>query len=146
MGPFRIRATAAASGLLLVLGLGLTGCTAGGAGTGASAHGPVLAGEWTQTGSASMAAYQRATIDGDAIRVDWVLDGGRTTALYWAGTFEAPDGDGASTWVSKNDTDKTDMSRLASPDTTKSFTYERGEIRYTVAYMGVTTTVHLRRK
>ena len=106
---------------------------------------PDLTGEWVQVNSDSEDSYQTATITDDTITVNWVMPD--TTALYWAGSFEAPTtADEPYTWDSANDTEQTANALLASPDETKTFTYEDGQISYSVSAMGVTTTVKLEKK
>lgn len=106
---------------------------------------PDLKGEWEQTNKNSEDSYQTATITDDTITVNWVMPDSK--ALYWAGSFEAPTtADEPYTWESKNDTEQTSTAILASPDETKSFTYENGVISYEVSAMGVTTTVKLEKK
>ena len=97
-----------------------------------------LTGEWVQVNSNAEDSYQTATITDDTITVNWVMPD--TTALYWAGSFEPY------TWDSANDTEQTANALLASPDETKTFTYEDGQISYSVSAMGVTTTVKLEKK
>lgn len=104
-----------------------------------------LTGEWVQVNSNAEDSYQTATITDDTITVNWVMPD--TTALYWAGSFEAPTtADEPYTWDSANDTEQTANALLASPDETKTFTYEDGQISYSVSAMGVTTTVKLEKK
>ena len=106
---------------------------------------PDLTGEWTQVNNDTEDSYQTATITGDTITVNWVMPD--TTALYWAGSFEAPTtADEPYTWDSVNDTEQTANALLASPDETKTFTYEDGQISYSVSAMGVTTTIKLEKK
>lgn len=106
---------------------------------------PDLTGEWVQVNSDSEDSYQTATITADTITVNW--NASDTTALYWAGSFEAPTtADEPYTWDSANDTEQTANALLASPDETKTFTYEDGQISYSVSAMGVTTTVKLEKK
>lgn len=108
---------------------------------------PDLAGEWKQTNSSSEESWQSATINGDTIEVYWVTDSGDMTSLYWAGSFEAPNSaDDPYSWNSKNDHSKTDMSLLASVDDSKEFTYENGEISYSVSALGTTSTVKLEKE
>ncbi len=103
-----------------------------------------LTGEWEQSNKNSEDSYQTAMINDGTIEVYWVSDGGDTTSLYWAGTFEAPEaGVESYSWDSVNDTEKTDMALMASGDETKTFTYENGQISYSVTALGVTTTVRL---
>ena len=106
---------------------------------------PDLTGEWVQVNSDSEDSYQTATITDDTITVNW--NAPDTTALYWAGSFEAPTtADEPYSWDSANDTEQTANALLASPDETKTFTYEDGQISYSVSAMGVTTTVKLEKK
>lgn len=103
-----------------------------------------LTGEWKQTNSKSEDSWQAANITADTIEVYWVTDGGETSALYWAGTYVAPTtADEPYSWESINDKEKTGMALLASGDDTKKFTYEKGEISYSVSALGTTTTVKL---
>ena len=105
-----------------------------------------LTGEWEQSDENSEDSYQIATINEGTIEVYWVSDGGDTTSLYWAGTYEAPEaGVDSYSWDSVNDTEKTGMALMASGDETKTFTYENEQISYSVTALGVTTTVRLER-
>lgn len=105
-----------------------------------------LVGEWVQSNSESPDSYQAATISADSIEILWVSDGGETTALYWAGTYEVPTAPGAFEWDSQNDTEKTSAAMLASGDPTKTFSFDGETIRYEVSAMGVTKTVELERQ
>ena len=106
---------------------------------------PDLTGEWVQVNNDTEDSYQTATITADTITVNWVMPD--TTALYWAGSFEAPTtADEPYSWDSANDTEQTANALLASPDETKTFTYEDGQISYSVSAMGVTTTIKLEKK
>ena len=107
---------------------------------------PDLTGEWVQTNSNSEDSYQIATITADAIEIYWVSDGGDTKALYWAGTFAAPQSVGDYTWTSENDTEKTSMALLAATAETKDFTYSDGVISYEVEALGVSTVVKLEKQ
>lgn len=105
-----------------------------------------LVGEWKQTDSESEDNYQEAVVKDNTITVYWVTDG-ENKSLYWAGTYEAPqNADEPYSWDSSNDHDQTDNALLASRDEKKTFTYEKGQISYSMSAMGVTTTVHLERK
>ncbi|WP_235825307.1 hypothetical protein [Agromyces badenianii] len=148
----------AAAALVAVASLSLAACTsnAGGAGgtspdvsTEAAAipEQPAdLVGEWVQSNSESPDNYQAATISAGSIEVLWVSDGGDTTALYWAGTYEAPTAPGAFEWDSQNDTEKTSAAMLASADPTKTFSFDGETLRYEVSALGVTKTVELERQ
>lgn len=123
--------------IAMVAALALSGC-------GNSAEPPVLTGNWTQNNSNSDTSYQIATITEDTIEVYWYTTENDTKALYWAGTFVAPEtAEEPYTWDSANDTEKTSSALLASGDETKTFTYEDGQISYAVTALGVTTTVTL---
>lgn len=104
---------------------------------------PDLTGTWKQVDGNSEETYQEATISGDTIEIYWVSDGGDAKSLYWAGTYEAPTEDGAYSWDSVNDHEKTDSALLASGDDTKTFTYEDGILSYSASAMGTTTTVKM---
>lgn len=106
-----------------------------------------LSGEWKQTNSKSADSYQAATISGDEILINWVNDAESTTAIYWAGTYEAPTEDvDTYTWDSVNDTTQTENALLASSDPTKTFTYEGGKLKYELTAMGVTMTVEMEKQ
>ena len=128
--------------LVLILMLLLTAC--GGA---KSKTPPDLTGQWKQTNSNSEDSYQTASISGNEIEVYWYTESDQTSALYWAGTFEAPTtSDEPYTWDSINDKEKTSSAMLASGDDTKTFTYKDGQISYSVSALGVTSTVILEKQ
>lgn len=105
---------------------------------------PDLIGSWRQVDGSSADSYQIATITDDAIEVYWRMDAQDTTALYWAGSFQAPTTAAEPfSWTSSNDTARTGASPLASSDPSKVFTYEAGQISYDASAMGVTQTIHL---
>lgn len=107
-----------------------------------------LDGEWVQTNSESADSRQEAVIEGDAIAIYWVSDGGETRSLYWAGTVVEPVDvtvHDPYTWDSVNDVEQTSKAMLASGDDTKTFTYENGELIYEASAMGTTKSVHLER-
>jgi|GEM_PF-227363 hypothetical protein len=104
-----------------------------------------LTGEWKQVNNSSKDSYQAATISGDTIEVYWIDTD--TQSLYWAGTYVAPESSGQSySWDSVNDKDKTSSALLASGDDTKTFTYNDGQISYSVTAMGMTQTVKLEKQ
>lgn len=105
-----------------------------------------LDGTWKSVDNASEDSWQEATIDGDAITINWVSDNGDTKSLYWAGTVVEPTDetvDDTYTWESVNDTEQTGKALLASGDETKTFTYSNGQISYEASAMGTTKTVHM---
>ena len=106
-----------------------------------------LTGSWKQVNKSSEDSWQEAVIEDDTITINWVSDGGDTKSLYWAGTYEAPTDDTESySWVSENDTSKTDKSLLASTAETKDFKYDNGVLSYEATAMGTTTTVKMERQ
>lgn len=128
--------------MVLVLAVSLTAC-----GGGKKKDPPNLTGQWKQTNSDSPDSYQTATISGNTIEVFWYTESDQTSALYWAGTFDAPTTvDEPYIWNSVNDKEKTSTAMLASGDDTKTFTYESGKISYSVSALGVTTTVTLEKQ
>lgn len=105
---------------------------------------PDLTGTWKQDGFETAETYQEAIIDGDTITINWVTVEDNSKALYWAGTYIAPNtASDPYTWDSKNDHEQTDSAILASSDDTKTFTYSNGVLSYSVSAMGVTKTVEL---
>lgn len=128
--------------LVLILMLSLTAC-----GGTKPKDPPDLTGQWKQTNSNSEDSYQTASISGNEIEVYWYTESDQTSALYWAGTFEAPTtSDEPYTWDSINDKEKTSSAMLASGDDTKTFTYKDGQISYSVSALGVTSTVILEKQ
>ena len=106
-----------------------------------------LTGDWKQSNSDSADSYQQATITADTISVDWVNAAESTTAIYWIGTYTAPDeATDSFTWESKGDTEKMSHALLASQDDTKTFTYKDGVLSYKVTALGVTKTVEMKRE
>lgn len=105
-----------------------------------------LTGDWKQANAKSPDNYQAATITASTITINWVADGGETTALYWAGSYVAPvDAAEPYSWNSANDTTQTTSAIAASSDPTKTFTFDGETISYKVSALGVTTTVELER-
>lgn len=103
---------------------------------------PNLTGTWEQTEADGFT--QVAEITADTISVYWCEDDGETRILYWAGSFEPPTSSEVPyIWDSKNDTAKTNVSILASPDATKEFVYDGNELTYDVTFMGIATRVHM---
>ncbi len=105
---------------------------------------PDLTGQWKQINGNSDDSWHSATITKDSIDVYWVVDGGETTALYWAGTYKSPTTTNEPySWDSENNRDKTKLALFASGDDIKTFTYENGQISYSASAFGTTTTVKL---
>jgi len=96
-----------------------------------------LIGNWAEESESG--SYQGGYITEDTIEIFWIFEDDDSYALYWSGSYVAPTEAGDSyTWDSVNNTERTDSSMYASPDETKTFTYEDGVISYTVSFMGET--------
>lgn len=116
---------------------------------------PELEGEWVQTNSDSEENYLTATIEGDTITVNWQFaesedveegDWSITTALYWAGTYTAPEEAGSSySWTSEGDRDQMDSAILAASADEKEFTYEDGVLSFELTYQGETSVITMER-
>lgn len=103
-----------------------------------------LDGTWVQVDAEE--SYHKAEIKDGTIEINWVFEEDNTEALYWAGSCETPTEGDTFTWDSVNDTEKTSTALMASPDETKTFTYEDGKISYEASAMGVTKTIELERQ
>ncbi|WP_022869545.1 hypothetical protein [Yaniella halotolerans] len=117
---------------------------------------PELTGAWTQTNSESESDFMVAEITDDTISVDWELDSaeippalddngdGSMTAIYWVGSFTAPDdASDPYSWSSQRDAEATDTALLASTADSKDFTYEDGVLHFTVSIQGESSTVEM---
>ena len=102
-----------------------------------------LSGSWEQKDH-DPDTYMIAYIDDSSIQVCWMMDG--TKYLYWAGTYVAPaESTDTYSWVSENDTEKTEYALLASSAETKEFRYEKECISFEVTVQGVTKNISLER-
>ena len=102
-----------------------------------------LVGNWEQVDK-NNEAWQAGFIDNDQIQIFWVTEGGNSYALYWAGTYEAPQEAGDTyEWTSTNNKSVSQYALLASGDDEKVFKYENGKITYQVSAFGTTTSVSL---
>lgn len=107
---------------------------------------PDLWGEWRDT-NGDEDSFHGIFISGDTIEVYWVTEGGLSTSLYWAGTFEAPpDGKEPYTWESTCDEERTSAAQLAANENTKTFTYSNGVLSYEASILGVSTTIETRKQ
>jgi hypothetical protein len=105
-----------------------------------------LTGTWVEKSPKSKDMVQEATITADTIVVNWKQSDG-TTALYWAGSYEAPKTASTSyEWTSTGDKDKMSAALFASQDATKKFTYKDGQLSFEVTAMGTTATSKLERQ
>ena len=104
-----------------------------------------LTGTWVEKDAGE--ATQVATITADTISIDWVNEAEKTTAVYWVGTFPAPDTtDDKYDFTSTRDAEVTDMAMLASTADSKDFTYADGVLSYEVEALGTSKTVELVRQ
>lgn len=105
-----------------------------------------LTGEWVQV-NADASMTHTAVITDNEIEIYWNDEENDTKMLYWAGSFEPlTDSKNKYEWDSVNNTEKTGSALLASPDETKHFTYDNGQLSYEASAMGVTKTVKLIKK
>lgn len=130
--------------ILVVFMLILTGCQSGES-LDESKDTPLdLTGNWAQEGKEFDDSYQAGYISGDRIEIFWMSEEGESSALYWSGTFEAPqEATDEYTWESTNDRTRTDSALLSSGADDKLFTYEDGKISYEASAMGQTATIYL---
>lgn len=128
---------------LLIFTLMLTACGKSSE-TNSSAKPLDLTGNWAQEGREFEDSYQAGYISGDRIEIFWMSDGGKTSYLYWSGTYEAPtEVTDKYTWDSKNDITRTKSALLASGDDQKTFTYKDGKLTYEASIGGNTGTMTL---
>ena len=107
---------------------------------------PDLWGEWRYN-NGDEESFHGIFISGDTIEIYWVTEGGLSTSLYWAGSFEAPpDGKEPYTWESICDENRTSAAQLASNENTKTFTYANGILSYDANILGVSTTIETRKQ
>lgn len=106
-----------------------------------------LSGTWRQSNSNDPDnTWMEAVIADGSITVNWVMDAGATTALYWQGTYAAPTGPADTySWTSTNTIDPNTFNLMASSDETKEFTYTGGKLTWQQSAMGVTTTIECER-
>lgn len=96
-------------------------------------------GTWESTGDVKMVA----TIHGDNIKIDWVMDEA-TTGLYWLGTFPTPESKlGKLSIASVGDVQAMDYSIVGSKNTAKIFTYKNGALSFEFTVMGTTSRISL---
>ena len=119
-----------------------SGCAGGSSGTKTSLG---IGGTYVSTASDGM--YQRATIKGNDITIEWVNDEEGMAALYWKG--DIPEGTmdaGSLEFTSRADREKMDKSLLASQDETKTFSLEDGTLFYEAAVNGTTRQMELKKQ
>lgn len=86
--------------------------------------------------------YMVATIQDDSIGVFWILEGDETPWTYWVGSYDAPKtNENKYSWVSKSTYAGNGL--LASSDSTKTFEYESGKLKYKSTLQGKTKNISL---
>lgn len=136
----------AAAALFAIGAFALTGCDGDAQPSGAASSSQQsldLTGTWKQVNSSDPDnTWMEAVVGGDSIAVNWVMDGGTVTALYWRGTYAAPSGSvNEYSWTSNSTMDPAIFNALASQDETKDFVYANGRLAWHQSAQGVTTTV-----
>lgn len=113
----------------VVMALSLTAC-GGGSSTPQEAAEPLdLSGVW-QMEPAEDGTTIQATISGDTIVVNWVVDGDEW--LYWSGNYDAPGEPGDSySWTSQND-GKSKSALMGASQDTKEFNYNGGVLSFDI--------------
>lgn len=103
-----------------------------------------LTGQWRQVDADPDGMYYVANIDEDSIEVFRVKDGTPLCALFWSGTFTAPDTlEDTHTWESEANSERAESALLASSDMRKRFTYEDGKLSFPTTYLDTITTIQL---
>lgn len=88
-----------------------------------------LAGQWEQIESEFEGRHLGAVISTDAVELYWIFNDSNTRMLFWSGTFVEPEtNEEPYSWISRNNTKKTELSLSASRDKTKEFTYDHSQI------------------
>lgn len=80
-----------------------------------------------------------ATIEGEEIEIDWLLDDNQS-ALYWKGSFPT---DKDAELLSHADTKALDDSVMGSGDESKLFRFEENELRFELTALGHTQTIRM---
>lgn len=133
--------------LAISLTLSLTACGAKAPAKSSPTVPPDLSGQWRQINNESEDNYQGAIISDDEIEIYWVSNNGDTRSLYWSGSFDAPDtADEPYSWISQNNTEKTENVALADRADTKAFTYANDQISYSISVTGTTTIVRFEKE
>lgn len=103
-----------------------------------------LFGQWEQIDSEFEGLHQGAVISGNTIEIYWIDDESDTRILYWSGTFSTPESAEESySWISRNNTKKSELSLGASLDKTKEFMYNDNQISYSTTSGDFTCIVRL---
>jgi len=108
---------------------------------------PDLSGEWRTIASTEDDTGMGAYIDGEKIEVYWLIPSENMTALYWAGSFSAPESaEEPYKWTSNADKDRNSSALMASTDDTKDFTYDGGTLTCSVTAFGVTQEMEFQKE
>ena len=113
-----------------------------------------LTGYWMQSNSPSDTDYQAIYIHDKMIEIYWIIGNnevssggeggsGYNAALYWAGTYQAPDSvTDHYTWKSTADKARTTDSLLTTSESSKDFEYIDGQLFYTITVNEQKTSVY----
>ena len=101
----------------------------------------IMDGTWIQQGAADLQNYMDAVIHDGIIEVTYHLNHEELATPFWAGTFEAKDGN--FTHVSHVDRVKLTRAPYASNKETKEFTMEDGVLSLPMTFEGATRIIHL---
>ena len=89
----------------------------------------VLTGKWEYKDDDG--TWMQADITEDTITINWIMDEGNTTAVYWVGTYTAPtEYSEEYTWTSTRDKEATDSALLASLDDKRVFLFRFKQADY----------------
>ena len=101
-------------------------------------------GTWVQQDSASLENYMDAVIHDGIIEVTYHLNHEELATPFWAGTFEAKDGNFS--YISHVDHAKLSHAPYASDKETKEFVMEDGVLSFPMTYEGATRIIHLEKQ
>ena len=101
-------------------------------------------GTWVQQGAADLQNYMDAVIHDGIIEVTYHLNHEELATPFWAGTFEAKDGNFS--YVSHVDRAKLSRAPYASDKETKEFVMENGVLSFPMTFEGATRIIHLEKQ
>ncbi|MBF1679146.1 MAG: aspartate ammonia-lyase [Rothia sp.] len=101
-------------------------------------------GTWVQQDSTNLENYMDAVIHDGIIEVTYHLNHEELATPFWAGTFEAKDGNFS--YVSHVDRAKLSRAPYASDKETKEFVMENGVLSFPMTFEGATRIIHLEKQ
>jgi len=104
-----------------------------------------LVGQWYQTNELDSGVIMQASVNRDnTIQIN--MKTRDSSNIYWLGSFESNRTPKSSfVTTSQADQDALSMSIFGSRDSTKKFTYNRGDLSFKFTMLGSTSTVHLQK-